>query len=165
MSRLAESHWEMEFYFIQHVPIRSCGRSSLSPVIKDTAGFHSKRKEGGKLNISFNFALNFIVMCQEEATKDRRWPQVGIKWFKLLFCSKAFIRFILSGMQYELNFSCLRWQNRAESAFVLGQLCPPKHRPKRLAQICLHRWNFFSKADLNWINDNHPQYKRFWNRD
>ena len=42
MSTLAESHSEIEFYFIHFRPIRSCGRSYLGPVIKDTAGFHSK---------------------------------------------------------------------------------------------------------------------------
>ena len=42
MSKLAESHSEMEFYFIHFGPIRSCGGSHLDPVIKDTAGFHSK---------------------------------------------------------------------------------------------------------------------------
>ena len=41
MSKLAESHSEMEFYFIHFGPIRSCGGSHLDPVIKDIAGFHS----------------------------------------------------------------------------------------------------------------------------
>ena len=42
MSKLTESHSEMEFYFIHFGPVRSCGGSHLGPVIKDTAGFHSK---------------------------------------------------------------------------------------------------------------------------
>ena len=42
MSKLAESHSEMEFYFIHFGPIRSYGGSHLGPVMKDTAGFHSK---------------------------------------------------------------------------------------------------------------------------
>ena len=42
MSKLAESHSEMEFYFIHFGQIRSCGGSHLGPVIKDTTGFHSK---------------------------------------------------------------------------------------------------------------------------
>ena len=48
MSKLAESHSEMEFYFIHFGPIRSCGGSHLGPVIKDTAGFHSKWKRREK---------------------------------------------------------------------------------------------------------------------
>ena len=48
----------------------------------------------------YNFALNFIVMRREEATKDRGWLQ----GFKLSFCTKDFGRFILSGMPYGLNF-------------------------------------------------------------
>ena len=48
MSKLAESHSEMEFYFIHFGPIRSCGGSHLGPVIKGTAGFHSKRKKEGE---------------------------------------------------------------------------------------------------------------------
>ena len=76
MSKFAKSHSEMEFYFIQLGPIRSYGGSRD----KGHCRFpYKEEKEGGKLKISFDFALNFIVMRQEEATKDRRWLQVGTK--------------------------------------------------------------------------------------
>ena len=69
MSKLAESYSDMEFYFIHVGPIRSCGGSFGSRDKHCWFPFKEK-KEGEKLKMLYN--LNFIVMRQEEATKDRR---------------------------------------------------------------------------------------------
>ena len=85
-------------------------------------------------------------MRQEEATKDRRWLQVGKKWFKLSFCTKDFGRFILSGMPYGLNFMVYVCIDKTElnQPLFSGSFVIRSTVPNCLAQIRLHKWNFFS---------------------
>ena len=68
MSKLAESHSEMEFYFIQLGPIRSYDGSRLGPVIKDTA-FKEEKERRKVEDIVFDLDPNFIVMHKEDASR------------------------------------------------------------------------------------------------
>ena len=104
------------------------------------------KKEGEKLRCSCNFALNFMVMHQEESTKDRRWLQVGTKWFKLSFCTKDFGGLILSGMLCGLNFMVYVCIDKTElnQPLFWGSFVLRSTVLKSFAQIRLHMWNFFS---------------------